>query len=45
MIAWYGITIIEVISTSNEFSIVVDSKNINDAFTVLMKIKTDDSDF
>ncbi|MBU2915328.1 MULTISPECIES: hypothetical protein [Reichenbachiella] len=43
MIAWYGINIIEVISTSNEFSIVVESKNINDAFSVLMKIKTDDS--
>ncbi|WP_109832309.1 aspartate kinase [Reichenbachiella versicolor] len=45
MIAWYGITIIEVISTSNEFTIVVESKDINDAFTVLMKIKSDDSDF
>lgn len=44
MIAWYGITIIEVISTSNEFTIVVESKDINDAFTVLMKIKTDDND-
>ncbi|MCV9387674.1 hypothetical protein [Reichenbachiella ulvae] len=43
MIAWYGINIIEVISTSNEFSIVVESKNINEAFSVLMKIKTDDS--
>ncbi|UXP32890.1 hypothetical protein N6H18_02830 [Reichenbachiella agarivorans] len=44
MIAWYGINIIEVISTSNEFSIVVESKNINEAFSVLMKIKTDDSE-
>ncbi|MEO9966373.1 MAG: hypothetical protein ABJF11_11325 [Reichenbachiella sp.] len=42
MIAWYGITVIEVISTSNEFSIVVEQKNINDAFSVLMKIKMDD---
>ena len=45
MIAWYGITIIEVISTSNEFTIVVESKDINEAFTVLMKIKSDESDF
>lgn len=44
MIAWYGINIVEVISTSNEFSIVVAQKDINDAFSVLMKIKTDDSD-
>lgn len=42
MIAWYGITVIEVISTSNEFSIVVEQKNINDAFSVLMKIKMDE---
>lgn len=41
MIAWYGITVIEVISTSNEFSIVVEQSNINDAFSVLMKIKMD----
>lgn len=44
MIAWNGINILEVISTSNEFSIVVAQKDINDAFAVLMKIKTDDSD-
>ncbi|UXX79943.1 hypothetical protein N7E81_02335 [Reichenbachiella carrageenanivorans] len=42
MIAWYGITVIEVISTSNEFSIVVEQSNINDAFSVLMKIKMDE---
>ena len=42
MIAWYGINIMEVISTSNEFSVVVAQKDINDAFSVLMKIKTDD---
>ncbi|WP_420582156.1 hypothetical protein [Reichenbachiella sp.] len=42
MIAWYGITVIEVISTSNEFSIVVEQKNINEAFSVLMKIKMDE---
>ena len=42
MIAWYGITVIEVISTSNEFSIVVEQESINDAFGVLMKIKMDD---
>jgi hypothetical protein len=44
MIAWYGINIVEVISTSNEFSVVVSQKDINDAFSVLMKIKTDDSE-
>lgn len=42
MIAWYGINIMEVISTSNEFSVVVAQKDINDAFSVLMKIKTDE---
>lgn len=42
MIAWFGITVIEVVSTSNEFSIVVEQKNINDAFSVLMKIKMDE---
>lgn len=42
MIAWYGITVIEVVSTSNEFSIVVEQASINDAFSVLMKIKMDD---
>ena len=42
MIAWYGITVLEVISTTNEFSIVVEQKNINDAFSVLMKIKMDE---
>ena len=45
MIAWYGITVLEVISTSNEFSIVVEQKNINDAFSVLMKIKMDEEGF
>ncbi len=44
MIAWYGINIVEVISTSNEFSVVVSQKDINDAFSVLMRIKTDDSE-
>lgn len=44
MIAWYGINIVEVISTSNEFSVVVSQEDINDAFSVLMKIKTDDSE-
>lgn len=41
MIAWHGINVIEVVSTANEFTIVVDEKNINSAFSVLMKIKSD----
>ena len=32
--SWEGINIIEVISTSNEFTIVVDDQNVNDAFKV-----------
>ena len=39
MIAWRGINVIEVVSTANEFTIVVNQENINDAFSVLMNIK------
>ena len=42
MIAWYGINIVEVISTSNEFSVVVSQEDIKEAFSVLMNIKTDE---
>ena len=40
MIAWKGINVVEVVSTANEFTIVVDQKDINDAFSVLMSIKS-----
>ena len=39
MIAWRGINVIEVVSTANEFTIVVKQENINDAFSVIMQIK------
>jgi len=38
-IAWEGINIIEVISTSNEFTIVVRSQDVDKAFSVLNKLK------
>jgi len=41
MIAWYGINVLEVISTTNEIAVVVTQKDINDTFAVLMKIKMD----
>ena len=34
-----GINIIEVISTSNEFTIVVDDQNVNDAFKIIKNLK------
>ena len=37
--SWEGINIIEVISTSNEFTIVVDDKNVNDAFKIIKNLK------
>ncbi len=39
-LAWSGVNIVEVISTSNEFSIVVDDSLVTSAFSVLMKLKT-----
>ena len=33
--SWEGINIIEVISTSNEFTIVVDDQNVNEAFKII----------
>ena len=37
--SWEGINIIEVISTSNEFTIVLDDKNVNDAFKIIKNLK------
>ncbi len=39
-IAWKGISIEEVISTTNEFTIVVKSELISQTFSVLMELKT-----
>ena len=39
MIAWRGINVIEVVSTANEFTIVVNQEFINESFSVLMSIK------
>ncbi len=39
-IAWKGINVIEVVSTANEFTVVVAQKDINDTFSVLMDIKS-----
>lgn len=38
-IAWEGISIIEVISTTNEFTLVVNDADVNRAFSILMGIK------
>ncbi len=40
-LAWEGINLAEVISTTNEFTIVVDTKIVSKAFTVLMDLKTE----
>ncbi len=40
-LAWEGINLAEVISTTNEFTIVVDTKTVSKAFTVLMDLKTE----
>lgn len=42
-IAWEGINVSEVISTTNEFTIVVDTKIVSKAFTVLMDLKSETS--
>ncbi len=39
-VAWEGINIFEVISTTNEFTILVDDNDIDRAFSELKKIKT-----
>ena len=38
-LAWAGINVCEVISTSNEISLVVSEKDVNQAFPLLMKLK------
>ena len=38
--SWEGININEVISTSNEFTIVLDDKNVNDAFKIIKNLKS-----
>lgn len=40
-IAWEGINLAEVISTTNEFTVVVDTQMVSQAFTVLMDLKTE----
>lgn len=42
-LAWEGINIIEIVSTSNEFTTVVSQVDIDRAFTILMKLKRDNS--
>ncbi|MBI9054209.1 MAG: aspartate kinase [Bacteroidales bacterium] len=38
-LAWEGINILEVISTSNEFTIILNDKDIDGAFSVIKRIK------
>lgn len=38
-LAWEGINIVEVVSTANEFSVVVKSDDIDAAFSMLMQLK------
>jgi hypothetical protein len=38
-LAWEGINIAEVVSTANEFTVVVKSDDIDSAFSVLMQLK------
>jgi hypothetical protein len=38
-LAWEGINIVEVVSTSNEFTVVVHSDDIDAAYSVLMQLK------
>ncbi len=38
-LAWEGINLIEVVSTSNEFSLIVSMEDIDTTFSVLMKLK------
>ena len=37
-LAWYGINIVEVVSTSNEFTLVVEEKDSSKTFTVLQSL-------
>jgi hypothetical protein len=38
-LAWEGINIVEIVSTTNEFSIIVDTNDIDLTFSVLMRLK------
>lgn len=38
-LAWEGINIVEIVSTANEFSIIVDTNDIDLTFSVLMRLK------
>jgi aspartokinase len=38
-LAWEGINIIEIVSTSNEFTVVVKQDDVDKAFKILMQIK------
>jgi len=38
-LAWEGINILEVVSTSNEFTIILNDKDIDSAFSVIKKMK------
>jgi hypothetical protein len=38
-LAWFGINLAEVISTSNEFTLIVDNKDLDQTFSILMKLK------
>ena len=39
MIAWEGINIVEILSTTNEFSIILDDKDVDLAFSTLQKAR------
>jgi hypothetical protein len=38
-LAWNGINLSEIISTSNEFTLIVDNKDLDQTFSILMKLK------
>lgn len=40
-LAWQGINIIELMSSSNEFTIIVDERDVNNAFMILNQMKRD----
>ncbi len=38
-LAWYGINLSEVISTTNEFTLIVNNEDLDQTFSILMKLK------
>lgn len=42
-LAWDNINVVDVISTTNEFTIIVDDSNIHKAFSILIEIKNQNS--